>query len=63
MTDSSFPRTIVIGLDSFDLRLLDRDFDIHIRGLFDKDRHEPPLRHLRHYLPPVEWVKEAWRED
>ncbi len=35
----------------------------HIMRVFDKDRHEPPLRHLRHYLPPVDWVEEAWRED
>jgi hypothetical protein len=35
----------------------------HLRGLFGPDRPDPPLRYLRHYLPPVDWVREAWREE
>jgi hypothetical protein len=35
----------------------------HLRGLFDADRPDPPLRYLRHYLRPAPWVAEAWRED
>ncbi|PYE82268.1 glycosyl transferase [Pseudoroseicyclus aestuarii] len=34
----------------------------HLRRLFDKDRPDPPLRHLRHYLRPAPWVEEVWRE-
>ena len=35
----------------------------HIARLFDPDRHDPPLRHLRHFLLPSPWVAEAWSED
>lgn len=35
----------------------------HLRGLLAPDRHDPPLRYLRHYLRPAPWVAEAWRED
>jgi hypothetical protein len=34
----------------------------HIRGLFS-GHQDPSLRYLRHYLPPVDWVREAWNED
>ena len=34
----------------------------HLRGLFSRDRPDPPLRYLRHYLRPAPWVAEAWRE-
>lgn len=34
----------------------------HLRGLFARDRPDPPLRYLRHYLRPAPWVAEAWRE-
>jgi hypothetical protein len=35
----------------------------HIRRLTAPDRHDPPIRHLRHYLKPSPWVAEAWREE
>ncbi|WP_424928796.1 glycosyl transferase [Amaricoccus tamworthensis] len=33
----------------------------HIRRLADPDRHDKPLRHLRHFILPSKWVEEAWR--
>jgi hypothetical protein len=35
----------------------------HLRGLFARNRPDPPLRYLRHYLRPAPWVAEAWREE
>jgi hypothetical protein len=35
----------------------------HLRRLFGKDRPDPPLRYLRHYIRPAPWVGDAWRED
>ena len=35
----------------------------HLKGLFAPDRPEPPLRYLRHYLRPSDWVRDAWSED
>jgi len=34
----------------------------HLRGLFSADRPDPPLRYLRHFLLPSDWVREAWAE-
>lgn len=34
----------------------------HIRAGLSGRREGSLLRHLRHYIPPVDWVKEAWRE-
>ena len=33
------------------------------QGLFAPGRPDPPLRYLRHYLCPPDWVREAWSED
>jgi hypothetical protein len=33
----------------------------HLRGLFDADRPDPPLKYLRHYLRPSSWVARHWR--
>ncbi len=35
----------------------------HLRGLFSADRPDPPLRYLRHFILPSDWVAKAWRED
>jgi hypothetical protein len=35
----------------------------HLRGLFAADRPDPPLRYLRHFLLPSDWVQAAWSED
>lgn len=34
----------------------------HLRGLFSPDRKDPPLRYLRHFLLPSDWVAKAWTE-
>ena len=34
----------------------------HLRGLFSPERPDPPLRYLRHYLLPSDWVARAWAE-
>ena len=34
----------------------------HLRAAFDGRRRESLSRHLRHYLRPVPWVEELWRE-
>ncbi len=34
----------------------------HIRGVFDANRGDKPFRYLRHYMLPVPWVKDTWRE-
>ncbi len=35
----------------------------HIRGVFAADRPDPPLRYLRHFILPSDWVAKAWTED
>lgn len=35
----------------------------HLAGLFASDRPDPPLRYLRHFLLPSDWVREAWSES
>ncbi|MER2510222.1 glycosyl transferase [Amaricoccus sp.] len=34
----------------------------HLFGLFSPDRPDPPLRYLRHYLLPSDWVARDWAE-
>lgn len=34
----------------------------HLKGLFAPDRPDPPLRYLRHFILPSDWVAEAWAE-
>ncbi|MFT4150006.1 MAG: glycosyl transferase [Paracoccaceae bacterium] len=34
----------------------------HIRGVFGDRKGEKPLRYLRHYMRPVPWVADHWRE-
>lgn len=34
----------------------------HVKAGFSGRRQGSLLRHLRHYIPPVKWVKEMWRE-
>ncbi len=34
----------------------------HLRGLFSRDRPDPPLRYLRHFLLPSDWVAREWAE-
>lgn len=34
----------------------------HLRGLFSRHRPDPPLRYLRHYLLPSDWVAREWAE-
>lgn len=43
-------------------RYVARTRGAHLRGLFARDRPDPALRYLRHYLKPSDWVREAWRE-
>jgi hypothetical protein len=35
----------------------------YLRGLFASDRPAPPLRYLRHFILPADWVGKAWSED
>lgn len=35
----------------------------HLAGLFAANRPEPPIRYLRHYILPSEWVRDAWISD
>lgn len=35
----------------------------HLRGLFAPDRPDPPLRYLRHFILPSDWVARAWTEN
>jgi hypothetical protein len=35
----------------------------HAKAAFGRDRPDPPVSYLRHYLLPSPWVAEAWRED
>ncbi|MEM8572445.1 MAG: glycosyl transferase [Pseudomonadota bacterium] len=34
----------------------------HLKGLFAKDRRDPPFRYIRRYIRRTDWVEEAWRE-
>lgn len=35
----------------------------HFKGLFSKERRDPPLRYLRRYIKPAPWVETAWTEN
>lgn len=35
----------------------------HLAGLLRPGRPDPPLRYLRHFLLPSDWVRRAWTEE
>lgn len=35
----------------------------HLKGVFSPNRPDPPLRYLRHFILPSDWVARAWTED
>ncbi len=34
----------------------------HVKGILDRRNGEKPLAYLRHFMKPVDWVEQYWRE-
>lgn len=56
----TLPSDIIAGRWSRHLK--SRSPGAHLMASFGRDRERNLWRHLRHYVKPTDWVREAWRE-